>query len=78
MKPVHPGEVLREEFMIPLGLSVNKLARELRVPGIKVNLLADERKSLTADMAQRLARYFGTTVEFWTNLQAEFDAKKAA
>lgn len=59
MRPIHPGEVLREEFMIPLGLSANALAMALRVPTPRINDIARERRAITADTALRLARYFG-------------------
>lgn len=73
----HPGEVLREEFMGPLGLSANALAIALRVPVTRVNDIARERRGVTADTALRLARYFGTTPEFWLNLQQAHELSKA-
>lgn len=75
MRPIHPGEVLREEFMIPLGLSANALAMALRVPTHRINDIARERRAVTADTALRLARYFGTSAEFWLGLQSDFDMK---
>ena len=75
MRPIHPGEVLREEFMIPLGLSANALAMALRVPTPRINDIARERRAITADTALRLARYFGTSAEFWLGLQSDFDMK---
>jgi antitoxin HigA-1 len=69
MAPVHPGEVLREDFMKPLGLSVNKLALELHVPATRVGETVHERRGITAETALRLARYFHTHAEFWLNLQ---------
>jgi len=77
MRPIHPGEVLREEFMIPLGLSANALALALRVPTPRINDIARERRAVTADTALRLARYFGTSAEFWLGLQSDFDMKTA-
>jgi len=77
MRPIHPGEVLREEFMIPLGLSANALAMALRVPTPRINDIARERRTVTADTALRLARYFGTSAEFWLGLQSDFDMKTA-
>src|SRR5207248_9516984 len=74
---VHPGEVLREEFLNPLGWSVNKLAASLRVPTQRINEIVRERRSISADTALRLARFFGTTPEFWINLQAMHDLTKA-
>jgi antitoxin HigA-1 len=73
MPPVHPGEVLREDFMKPLGLSVNKLALELHVPATRVGEIVHERRRVTADTALRLARYFHTNPEFWLNLQNFYD-----
>lgn len=73
MPPVHPGEILREDFMKPLGLSVNKLALELHVPATRIGEIVHERRRTTADTALRLARYFQTNPEFWLNLQNLFD-----
>ena len=73
LHPVHPGEVLREEFLGPLGLSVNALARELRTDASRMNGIVHEVRSLTPDTALRLARYFGTTPKFWLNLQTQYD-----
>lgn len=75
LRSIHPGEVLREEFMIPLGLSANALAMALRVPTPRINDIARERRAITADTALRLARYFGTSAEFWLGLQSDFDMK---
>lgn len=72
----HPGEVLREEFMKPLGLSANALALALRVPVTRVHDIARARRGGTADTALRLARYFGTSPEFWLNLQQAHDLSK--
>jgi len=71
--PVHPGEILREDFMKPLALSINKLALELHVPATRVGEIVNERRRITADTALRLARYFKTTPEFWLNLQNFYD-----
>lgn len=73
LKPVHPGEILREEFMEPLGLSMNRLALDLRVPVTRVAEIVHERRAITADTALRLGRYFGTSPEFWVNLQARHE-----
>jgi addiction module HigA family antidote len=75
----HPGEVLREEFMKPLGLSANALAIALRVPATRIGGIIDAEtpRSVTPDTAMRLARYFGTTPEFWLNLQTAYDLSKA-
>jgi addiction module HigA family antidote len=77
LKPVHPGEVLREEFMIPLKLNPHKLAMALRVPAPGVYEIVKEERAVSTEMALRLARYFGTTPEFWVNLQAHFDLEIA-
>jgi len=75
MRPVHPGEVLREEFLVPLGMSAHALAMELRVPAPRINEIVRERRSVTPETALRLARYFGTTAQFWLNLQTSYDLK---
>ena len=75
--PVHPGEILLEEFMKPTGLSQNGLARNLNVPPRRINEIVNQKRAITADTALRLARYFGTTPEFWVNLQAKFDLETA-
>lgn len=77
MRPIHPGEILREEFLIPLGMSANALAIELHVPAPRINDIVRERRAITPDTALRLARYFGTTAQFWLNLQSAFDLKQA-
>ncbi len=73
----HPGEILREEFLAPLGMSANALARELRVPPNRITAIVNGTRSVTADTALRLARYFGITPEFWINLQAGHDLSRA-
>ncbi|MDR2214616.1 MAG: HigA family addiction module antidote protein [Nevskiaceae bacterium] len=73
LKPIHPGEMLREEFMIPLGLSSNALARAIGVTPARVNDIVRERRGITADTALRFARYFGTSHDFWMNLQSHYD-----
>ena len=75
LAPVHPGEILREEVLAPIGLSVHALARELRVPATRMSEIVHGRRSITADTALRLARYLGTTAQFWMNLQASYDLK---
>jgi len=75
MRPIHPGEILREEFLAPLGMSASALARSLHVPPNRVTGLVNEQRSITADTALRLARFFGTTPEFWMNLQCAFDLR---
>jgi addiction module antidote protein, HigA family len=74
---MHPGETLREDFLRPLGLSVNRLAIELHVPVTRINDIANCRRSITADTALRLARYFGTSPQFWLNLQVNYDLEVA-
>jgi antitoxin HigA-1 len=73
LPPVHPGEVLKEEFMKPLGLSANALARTLRVPANRVSAIVNGDRGVTADTALRLARALGTTPDFWLNLQKQYD-----
>lgn len=75
MRPVHPGEILREEYLAPLDMSVNSLARALRVDTARMNEIVRERRRITPDTAQRLARYFTTTPQFWLNLQMQHDLK---
>jgi antitoxin HigA-1 len=77
MRPIHPGEVLREEFLVPLGITAHALAMALKVPAPRINDIVRERRSITPDTALRLARYFGTTPQFWLNLQASYDLKIA-
>ena len=77
MRPIHPGEILREEYLLPLGLSANALAMDLHVPAPRINDIVRERRAVTPDTALRLARYFDTTPQFWMNLQTAFDLKQA-
>lgn len=77
MRPIHPGEILREEFMVPMGLSANALAIALRVPAPRINDIVRERRAVSADTALRLSRYFGTSAEFWLGLQSDYDMKIA-
>jgi addiction module HigA family antidote len=78
MPPLHPGEMLRNEFMKPLGLSSNALAMELRVPVTRISEIVRERRGITADTALRLARYFNMSPEFWMRLQMDYDLESAA
>lgn len=71
--PIHPGEILLEDFMKPLGLSVNGLALELRVPVTRISEIVRRRRGITADTALRLARYFGTSADVWIGLQGKYD-----
>ena len=75
--PIHPGEILREEFLIPLAITANALALALKVPASRINDIVLERRAITPDTALRLARYFGTTADFWLNLQTAFDLRVA-
>lgn len=75
MRPIHPGEILREEYLIPLSLSVNALARQLRVPPTRLHEIVNERRAVTADTALRLARYFGGDPQSWLNLQTAYDLR---
>lgn len=75
MRPIHPGEILREEFLSPLGMSANALALELKVPAPRINDIVRERRAVTPDTALRLSCYFGTTPQFWLNLQSAYDLK---
>jgi addiction module HigA family antidote len=77
MPSLHPGEMLREDFMKPLGLSANALAMELRVPVTRISEIVRERRGITADTALRLARYFSMSAEFWMRLQMDFDLESA-
>jgi addiction module HigA family antidote len=78
MPTLHPGEMLREEFMKPLGLSANALAMELRVPVTRISEIVRERRGISADTALRLARYFNLSAEFWMRLQMDYDLESAA
>jgi len=75
MRSIHPGEVLREEFLVPLGMSAHALALELKVPAPRINDIVRERRAVTPDTALRLARFFGTTPQLRLNLQTSFDLK---
>ena len=77
LRPVHPGEILREDFLVPLGLSVNALAAALSVPATRLHEIVKERRSVTSDTALRLARYFGGDAQSWLNLQVTYDLKTA-
>jgi len=77
MRPIHPGEILREEFLVPLGMSAHAVALELKVPAPRINDIVRERRAVTPDTALRLSCYFGTTPQFWLNLQSAYDLKMA-
>ena len=77
LDPIPPGEILLEEFMKPLGTSINRLARELHVPPNRISAIVNARRGITADTALRLSRYFSNSAEFWLNLQASYDLRVA-
>ena len=77
MRPVHPGEILREDYLDELDMSANALAKALKVPAPRVNDIVRERRGVSADTALRLARYFDTTPQFWLNLQTAYDLRLA-
>ena len=77
MRPVHPGEILREDYLVPLGISANALAKALNVPAPRINDIVRERRGVSADTAMRLARYFGGDARSWLNLQAAYDLRVA-
>lgn len=76
LKNIHPGEILKEEFLIPMKLSQNKLARSVEVPPRRINEIVLEKRRITADTALRLSKFFGTSPGFWMNLQQEYDLEK--
>ena len=78
MRPVHPGEVLRNDFLVPLGMSANALAGHLRVPATRIHEIVNERRGITADTAQRLARFFGGDAASWLQMQALYDLETLA
>jgi len=73
MEPIHPGEILLEEFLVPFGLSQYRLAKDISVPRRRINEIVKGLRSITADTALRLSRYFGNTPHFWINLQSRYD-----
>lgn len=77
LKPVHPGEILSEEFMAPLGLSMNKMAMDLRVPVTRIADIVNEKRGITAETALRFARYFKNSPTFWMNLQTRYELEVA-
>lgn len=78
LPPIHPGEQLREEFLKPLGLTAYRLAKEIGVPVTRIQAILAERRGITGDTALRLGRYFGTSAEFWLNMQRDFELENAA
>jgi addiction module HigA family antidote len=77
LKPVHPGEILSEEFMAPLGLSMNRMAMDMRVPVTRIADIVNEKRAITADTALRFARYFNNRPSFWMNLQVRYELEVA-
>jgi addiction module HigA family antidote len=77
LKNIHPGEILLEEFLIPMELSQNRLARDIGVPPRRINEIVHGKRAVSADTALRLARYFGTSEAFWMGLQADYDLEEA-
>ena len=77
MRPIHPGEIIKEEYLKPLSMSVNALAIALRVPASRINDVVRQKRGVSIDTALRLARYFNTTAQFWMNLQISYDLKIA-
>jgi antitoxin HigA-1 len=77
LPPIHPGEILLEEFLKPLGMSMNKLAKQLYVPANRITQIVEGDRSITGETALRLARYFGTSPEFWLGMQKDYDLQVA-
>jgi addiction module HigA family antidote len=75
LDPIHPGEILLEEFMKPLGVSINKLARHIDVPPGRISEIVNGKRAVTADTALRLGRYFGVSPEIWLNLQSDYELR---
>jgi addiction module HigA family antidote len=75
LNPVHPGEILTEEFLVPLGITRHKLAIDLGIPASRIDQIAKGKRSITADTAFRLSLYFGNSAQFWMNLQSSYDLK---
>jgi len=78
LRNIHPGEVLREEFLLPLGISQYRLAKEICVTEARISAICSSKRAITADTALRLAAFFGTTSGFWLGLQADYDTEEAA
>ena len=77
ISPIHPGEILNEDFLIPMGISQYRLAKDISVPPRRINEIVHGKRSISADTALRLSRYFGTTEGFWMNIQARYDLEIA-
>jgi addiction module HigA family antidote len=76
LKNIHPGEILKEEFLIPLGISAYKLAKDIRIPQTRISEILNVRRRITADTALRLSKYFGNSAKFWLGLQDDFDIEE--
>ena len=77
LEPIHPGEILQEDYMQPMGISINRLAREIGVPPGRISTIVNGKRSITADTALRLGVYFGVSPELWLNLQSDYDLRIA-
>ncbi len=77
LDPVHPGEILMEDFLKPMGISINRLARDIEVPPGRISTIVNGKRSITADTALRLGLYFGVSPELWLNLQTDYDLRVA-
>lgn len=77
LDPIHPGDILLEEFMKPMGISINRLARDIAVPPGRISAIVNGQRAITADTALRLGKYFGVSAELWLGLQADFDLRIA-
>lgn len=77
LEPVHPGEILLEDFMKPMGISINRLARDVAVPPGRISAIVNGKRAITADTALRLSRYFGTSPEVWMGLQSDYELRMA-
>lgn len=75
--PIHPGEILQEEFLKPMGISQYRLAKDIGVPAMRISKILRGERGISADTALRLARYFGMSIEFWTGIQAHYEVEKA-
>lgn len=76
LKNIHPGEILREEFLVPLGISAYRLSKDIGIPQTRVSQILKEKRRITADTALRLSKYFGNSVKFWLGLQMDFDIEE--
>jgi addiction module HigA family antidote len=75
LEPIYPGEILLDDFLVPLGISINQLSRDISVPPNRISEIVNGKRSITADTALRLQRYFGVEAQFWLNLQTEYDLR---